>query len=349
MKKNTRKLFDYLEVPEENKGIILDELNCFEAEDLAIIKKNCGENFDGNSKEILTSREKYRIYTVLLDRLSEGYRTLVDIKDDLEKYKQTLIDLHEQWKKRRKVDDLVSYLENLYTVLEIKQVLSKYFTLKEIELIYSVCGENLRGQVNSNVSREEHCKFTRITIPKLKKRLCREYPGRATQFDTGALYINKNISAIENMVEEITPSAVESESTISMVEEIIEPKVEIVAQDKEQEAIINDSSNENEVRAFVSTKKEFTKADYEFVANIINSAEFKELLKLRFSAEEVMVATLIYYGYQDKKYTVQEIAEFLNTTVDDVIDIARRTLKAYNELVASKLDMYEQELKKTYK
>lgn len=99
----------------------------------------------------------------------------------------------------------------------------------------------------------------------------------------------------------------------------------------------------------VKDEKGFTKKDYEIIQMIINSSEFKEMIKMKFPLEEVMVVTLLHYGYQGRTFTVDEIAAFLNTTRENVVDIARRSTQTYRELINRKLDMYEQALIKGLK
>lgn len=96
-------------------------------------------------------------------------------------------------------------------------------------------------------------------------------------------------------------------------------------------------------------EKGFTKKDYEIIQMILNSDEFREMTKLNFSLEEVMVATLLHYGYQGRTFTVDEITLFLNTTRDNVVDIARRSVQTYREMINRKLDMYEAALIKGLK
>lgn len=99
----------------------------------------------------------------------------------------------------------------------------------------------------------------------------------------------------------------------------------------------------------IKDEKGFTKKDYEIIQMIINSDEFKEMIKMQFPIEEVMVATLLHYGYQGRTFTVDEIALFLNTSRDNVIDIARRSTQTYRAMINKKIDMYEEALIKGLK
>ncbi len=94
----------------------------------------------------------------------------------------------------------------------------------------------------------------------------------------------------------------------------------------------------------VTDEKGFTKKDYEVIQMIINSDEFKEMIKMNFPIEEVMVATLLHYGYQGKTFTIDQIAAFLNTSRDNVVDIAKRSMQTYREMINRKIDMYEKAL-----
>ncbi len=105
----------------------------------------------------------------------------------------------------------------------------------------------------------------------------------------------------------------------------------------------------NEELPVIKDEKGLTKNDYQIIQMIINSDEFKEMIKMNFPLEEVMVATLLHYGYQGRTFTVSEIAAFLNTTREVVIDIARRSTQTYREMINRKLDMYEASLVKEFK
>ncbi len=129
------------------------------------------------------------------------------------------------------------------------------------------------------------------------------------------------------------PVIVSKEGTSSLV--VSEPVSDVVP------TVVLDSSD---VTLEVKDEKGFSKKDYEIIQMIINSLEFKEMLKMNFPLEEVMVATLLHYGYQGKTFTIDEIAMFLNTSRDNVVDIARRSTQTYREMINRKIDMYEKAL-----
>lgn len=164
------------------------------------------------------------------------------------------------------------------------------------------------------------------------------------------------IKKVESPVSEVTPPANDvlsnGNSGISDKVESFLPERETENQDKP--LFVDNSDNVETVvptseEPVIKDEKGFTKRDYEIIQMIINSDEFKEMIKLHFPIEEVMVATLLHYGYQGRTFTVSEIALFLNTSRENVIDIARRSTQTYREMINRKIDMYEEALIKEFK
>lgn len=92
----------------------------------------------------------------------------------------------------------------------------------------------------------------------------------------------------------------------------------------------------------------FTKEDYLLIQSIISSPEFKEMIKLNFSIEEVVVASFLHYGRNGKTFSVDQIATLLGIEGNEVIEIARRSIASYKELINKKFDLYEQALIKGF-
>lgn len=316
-------LLEYFDVPQTNIGIMLDLLTCLDSDDYSLVEKFFGNNLDSKIKDELSKSELNRLYNVILVRISKGYKKLILVKDNLEKYMATLVDLHEQWKKRRRLDNLVGYFENLYTVEELKVAMENGLFQDQIDVIYRICGINLDGVTNSSPTKKDRSKLGTIIAPKLKNELQKLYPGRKVEFDTGTLNINNSVSLTSAFVKDEPLYVSTSKKTTSVAQNVIlsEQNVDLV-----------------------SDEKGFTKEDYNFVYNIINSEEFKEILKLRLPVEEVLVATLIFHGYHGKTFSVNEAAEFLNTTPEDIIAVSRKVLDTYKEFVASRLGMHEESL-----
>lgn len=462
--KETNNLFEYLGVTDDQTEILFDCISCLDAEDMKIVVKNCGENFDGVGHGNLNSAERNRLYYFILPKLNDSYHTLLQYDKDSQNYDKVLKDLVNKLRPVRQssIANLIEYFDNSYTYLELKEVIDSLSPV-EAETFYSICGPNLDGKDTRDVSKPLRTKFNSTFVQKVRTRLFNKYPGRNAKVDEMVLRAREKASersarrvpkTVEKPVKadvskannggELKPllTGVQPETLGSIVEQnllnpidvqkpkeedkkgeidfvsvieqvpvaprqVVIPKVPelikesenvgvveqplvgqglidkvgqsntgVVEQPKrvleeiavaeevksicaDQDSLSNQEQNitgavvtgvaQEEVKQEVTCDKGFTKEDYSVISSIINSPEFKELIKLNFPIEEVVVASLLHYGHNGKTFTVDEISLFLGATRDEVVDIARRSVATYRELINRKLDLYEQSLIKEYK
>ena len=287
-----------------------------------------------------------------------------------------------------RLSNLIAYFDNAYSFVELKGVIDSLDEI-ESSTIYKICGPNLDGLDTSEVSKTLKTKFNSSFIPKVRVRLAKLYPGRnkavdefgkrKTSVDGGSVVKGKGrkptvkheipdlslddkkpmFPGIEITKEEAAIGKVDVpvDETIrngGVPTEEVKPAFPGIEIKNEESPAVVTKKEEEELPPLVDTtvvkdEKGFTKRDYEIIQMIINSDEFKEMIKLQFPIEEVMVATLLHYGYQGRTFTVSEIALFLNTSRENVIDIARRSTQTYRELINRKIDMYEEALIKELK
>lgn len=364
--KETKNLFSYFDVLGDDKLKLIDCIETLNADYREILVKRCGQNFDGESEKTITPSERTKFYQTILPKLKMALDLVKPLERGSDEYLDKisfLFNVNANKSKSGKLSNLVAYFDNAYTFEELKGVID---CLDDIEkdTIYSVCGPLLNGENTKEVSKELRKKFNTGFMPKVRFRLAKLYPGRNKIVDEygkrknvgddvkvkeGKTLVKTDLSDLEIVSDTMKVEDKSIGSDIVVQEEQI-ISLEMSTQIEECEAsekaeILEKSDIDNTLK----DEKGFTKKDYEIIRMIINSDEFKEMIKMQFPLEEVMVATLLHYGYQGRTFTIDEIAAFLNTTRDIVIDIARRSTQTYRELINRKLDMYEQALIKGLK
>ncbi len=386
--KETKNLFSYFEVEGDDKLKLIDCIETLNADYRDILVKRCGPKFDGESENVIIPTERTKFYQAILPKLKMALDLVKPLERGSEEYLEKisfLFNASANNTKSGKLSNLIAYFDNAYTFEELKAVID---SLDEVEkdTIYSVCGSLLDGENTKEVSRDLRKKFNTGFMPKVRFRLAKLYPGRNKAVDEyGKRKSVGDVAKVKESktlvksdlpdIESVTSTKLVEEKTIAVLDgaELVEDahisqedtnhelevdrenlslsKTAVIGKNLEDCQVteqINLAEN-NFIDKPVKDEKGFTKKDYEIIQMIINSDEFKEMIKMKFPLEEVMVATMLHYGYQGRTFTVDEIATFLNTTRDNVVDIARRSTQTYRELINKKLDMYEQALIKGLK
>lgn len=390
--KDTKNLFEYLEISSENFEKIFDCISALTESDMKILVKNCGENFDGVGCGKLTQTERSRLYFFILPKLKDAYGMISSKEKGSAEYEVALKAVTRLLavKSATSTVNLLNYFNNSYTYLELKEIIDSLPSFEK-DVVYAVCGEMLNGESDKEVEKSLRTKFTTNYMPKIKRGLAKKYPGKNAKVDELIKKANTrgriNTSDVKNkmaqlsgeiekpvvevryeVVEDKRTSLKSSESTgevVEILEETDEMKNAIILPSEEVKkakqldakpavdaddifdngAIVHSSCED--IPTVIRDENGFSKQDYEIISYIINLPEAKEMIKLNFSLEDVMVATLLHYGYKGKVFSVREIALFLGTTEVNVVDIARRTVKMYRELINKKFDMYEEKLVKS--
>ncbi|MDE5888838.1 MAG: sigma-70 family RNA polymerase sigma factor, partial [Bacilli bacterium] len=388
--KDTKDLFLYLNVPEDKADVLFDCISSLNKNDMQILAKNCGENFDGVGHTSLNTEERSRLYYAILPKLSDCYQSLLTVERDSSEYCNLLKSLSEKLKPVRQISvtNLIAYFDNAYTYEELKEVIDS-LSSGEAETMYAICGPKLDGNDTKEVSKLWRSKISNSIVPKIRIRLYNKFPGKNLKIDemvkkanqaAGERSKNKRkdkpvqddkkigIVETESGAKKNKSGAVVATSTGSLVgikkekskladvglpshpsslsirdEEVNIPKSEEI----EVTGCEIGTDNYNalvELPLEIKDSAGFTKDDYLLIQTIITSPEFKEMIKMNFSIEEVVVASFLHYGRNGKTFTINQIATLLGIDCSEVVDIARRSIASYKELINKKFDLYEQAL-----
>lgn len=405
--KDTKNLLLYLDVPNDKVDILFDCISSLNKDDMKILVKNCGEDFNGIGHVNLNTEERSRLYYAILPKLSDCYHSLLMVEKDSSEYCNLLKSLSEKLRPVRQtsVSNLIAYFDDAYTFEELKKVIDS-LSQKESETMYAICGPKLDGNDTSDVSKLWRSKISNSIIPKIRIRLYNNFPGKNPKIDdmvkkanqaasersknkrkesgaveakntgVGILTSEKNntnsgsvvakktessLTAKKDTLEEViktvsglaheAPVQVSSTHLGEIPEEIHYNEEDDVRRQIPYEDIKTHLDNHNApVNISLEIKDEagFTKEDYLLIQSIISSPEFKEMIKLNFSIEEVVVASFLHYGRNGKTFSVDQIATLLGIEGNEVIEIARRSIASYKELINKKFDLYEQALIKGF-
>ncbi len=326
MRKGFDNLFEYLEILDNEKSIILDIVSILNERDQEILRKKCGLNFDGIGTKELDKNEKIRLHSAIIPRIKNAYVVLHNLKSESVEYDRELKKFKSSFSKTRKVNsisNLIAYFNNLYSFEELNDVIK---SLKEEEQkgIYAVCGELLNGEntKEDTLPKEERTKVNTHYLPKVKSRLKKLYPKRNAE----------DASIIEEPLEIKKSSNLESSLSI-------------------QTSIRNENENtyplvENISGVTVKDNIGFTKEDYLDIVKIFNSQEFKELTRLNLPLEEVIVASLLHHGFKGKRFSIEDLEKFLGISREMIIGIAKKSTETYRSAINEKINEYEMRLEK---
>ncbi len=405
--KDTKNLFVYLEVPNDKVDVLFDCISSLNKDDMKILVKNCGEDFDGVGHVNLNTEERSRLYYAILPKLSDCYHSLLMVEKDSSEYCNLLKSLSEKLRPVRQtsVSNLIAYFDDAYTFEELKTVIDS-LSQKESETMYAICGPKLDGNDTSDVSKLWRSKISNSIIPKIRIRLYNSFPGKNPKIDDMVKKANQAASErSKNKRKESSESKVNSSGTGALTPEKKNTTSGSAVVKKDEKSLIVKNDNLGETGKFaggvihealgqslsahfeeapeeinqdedVNSRRQilpeedvshldnhnvpvnitleikdeagFTKEDYLLIQSIISAPEFKEMIKLNFSIEEVVVASFLHYGRNGKTFSVDQIATLLGIECNEVVDIARRSIASYKELINKKFDLYEQTLIKGF-
>lgn len=351
--KRVDSLYQYLETNENDRKKVLDILKMFDDNDVLLLKRKYGEELDGVGKNLLNSKENSRVYCTILPKFKKIYEAIKYLDIDSDEYSKVLanfksgIPLAMGESKKNKRSDLISYFDNAYSFEELDKIV-KELNSDEQALIYKACGSKLNGIDTQELTADEKKKFNLSIFPKFKPRLYKFYPGRNAKVDEDVKKMNSRgkATALVSKKDSVIPSkktSTVSEKEINPSDAIskeVKSRPDVVLQE-EQISVLNGKDD-------VMDEKGLTKKDYEIIYAIINSEEFKELIKMNFPIEEVVVASLLHYGYDGKTFTIDQISAFLSTDRKKVVEIAKKSINTFRELMNKKFDIYEKVLLKEY-
>ena len=209
----------------------------------------------------------------------------------------------------KKLQTIYEYLKG-YTREEIDAMLNK-LTEEEIFLIKLRYGDDLDNPVTSSTwGKEEANKFYGNLIPKMK-RLLSNPDGKI------------NIKTTQNISNE------NNKSSISLKEQ---PKVEEVTQPELISQKVEDQSP-----TLHQTTSEIEKGDCLKILKLMRTPSFGEMLKSLTPKEAVIICLKL--GYVDEKYfTTESIADYLEIETSEVIETTKKVLLVYKENINQFID-----------
>lgn len=404
--KDTKNLLLYLNVPDDKIDILFDCISSLNKDDLKILVKNCGENFDGVGSSTLNEDERSRLYYAILPKLSDCYQSLLGLERNSSSYDNLLKSLSEKLTPTRhtSISNLIAYFDNAYTFEELKEVIDS-LSAAESETMYSVCGPKLDGKDTKEVSKLWRSKLGNSLVPKIRIRLYNKFPGKNLKIDAmvrkanqaasertknkrktetaktskkqeqqkskDGVSLNNQVSALpSDDIKKTHSSGVVADTSNTLIRQELsvesgiedegvaeeqgqdilvqlvhnnQPKQPVEAP-KADSLLVHSQDDKNEESKEIRDEKGFTKEDYILIQSIISSEEFKEMIKMKFSIEEVVVVSFLHYGSKGKTFTIDQIATLLGLSKEEVVNIARRSVATYKELMNKKFELYEQAL-----
>ena len=314
MRKGFDNLFTYLNIPLDKQKVIIDVIKLFKESDQVILKKKCGNNYDGVDTQELSASEKTRLHSVIIPRLRSSYITLSTLEIDGFEYNKELKSLEDSFRRTKKggsVANLLGYFHNLYSFEELDGVV-KSLKEEESKAIYAVCGVLLNGEdtKEDTLAKGERTKVNTHYLPKVKSRLKKLYPERGSK---------------DERVEEVTKGPLVPVRKIENGSDTLDGKV--------LDVTVKDDIG-------------FTKEDYLDIVKIFSSEEFKELTRLQMPLEEIIVASLLHHGYNGKRFRIEDLEKFLGIGREDIVAIAKKSTETYRKAINDKINEYETHLLK---
>ena len=262
-------------------------------------------------------------------------------------------------KKARRKDtrNLIVYLNNVYTKEELVDALS-HINEERAQMFYRYWGPELDGNnIDESLTEQEIFGTKLYGLRSLSAYLMRQDKERAIEAGFKPREKKKKtevkkeepaVSLIELDSEVCNTVAEESDTSIPIIEDVSQ-----ASNTEEKENLEETESKElplilNAFDMQVKDERGFSKDDYILIKNIFNSPKFKELLFSSVPLEEAIVIALIHVGYNGRTFSIQEVADFLKTTPEDVKDRALIGIDFCRSLAMKGFESYENSLKLQY-
>jgi len=269
---------------------------------LAVYMQNpdkCLENI-GVFKETYMERKSYKTF------LKENYKMKVEEKE----------------KMPRKIQTIYQYFKD-YTKEQVDEMLEK-LTEEDKEMIRLRYGEDLNNPIFGKLSRKENNKFYAYLVPKMKKLLIN--PNEEIKSVKRKTIKNEQYQSSLESVSEKKDGLEELKSIISN-NEMSESKKEI-----QSECILPDHTIKIQ-----DDSKNITKEDYEKVLELLKTPIFDQMLNVLSVKESVIISLKL--GYVNNKYfSIDSIAQFLDIETQEVVDTITKVLLLYKENINQFID-----------
>lgn len=210
---------------------------------------------------------------------------------------------------------IYQYFEN-YTRDQVDETLSK-LTEEERELVTLRYGDDLDNPVSAKLTKEQTSKFYGVLIPKMKKLLenpnMKINPRKARKKKFVASITE---ATLEQIIEESTPITETFEINEALEGNLIlEPEEELISDIKNDKA-----------------SNDITKDDCVKVLKLLRTPTFAEMMNVLSVKEAIIISLKL--GYVDEKYfSTEAIAQFLDIEEEEVIDVTKKVLVLYKEKI----------------
>lgn len=349
-----------LNMPEEEQWKVKMIVEKFPESDQEMFYKKCGDDLLGTGGGKLAKEERGRFYGNLLPRIGRYYDNLRRY-DDTNEFAQQLERIFDKTvKNNASFSNLILYFKSSFTFEEITQAMAD-LTDEEKQLVYKRFGANLTGESGIKLEKEENIVYNTKILPKIKVRLRNMYPDRSSYENN--LLRNTVVSSKESSKEvKVEGKSTTFDDTLRADEAAKDEPLKKEAQIKEAtfvelstpqlseevkpevnlsnvEQVLPNISQENEQSNVESTlqSNKLTADDFRSLKEILKLDAFKELTKVGFPLEQVVVVSM-YHGYLNRSFTIDEISSILGIEKEVVKEMIIDSLKVYRSLTDQMFD-----------
>lgn len=139
-----KSLFEYLNVQEEEKNILLDIIDILSLADKKMFQKRFGKNFDGEGAVEIIEKEKNRIFVTIMPKIKEMFLILKEVPQD--DYNKTLKELAYKYRITRKnkrstlirVMSLSDYEKELEKIPKPKAIPKRVSKVENISVVHKL-------------------------------------------------------------------------------------------------------------------------------------------------------------------------------------------------------------------
>lgn len=265
-----------------------------------------------------------------LEESKEGITNIKDTESKIEKSNRSN-------KKSGNMNNLQKYLG--VSEEKLTKAISQLDEM-EIDLLHKYYGADLLHPVLNNIGYVEKNIIKINIIPRIERILA----GKKIRKISKSL--EKKLSLI---------NAKENTNKINQVTERSESKLEkeISANDSEEKLkpVTETKKLEEKLEIKTEIKNEEETNDYMQIIDILQKNEFKEITKNK-PANEFLIVSLKFGYFQDKCFSTDEIADFLDVDKEYVIDVTKKVLTSYkqrlNQMIDEVITTNKEDIKQPY-
>ena len=291
--------------------------------DKEIIRLRYGNDLDSLGLGELTRVQSKRFHAIIskMRIWLESYRKSNSVTKEEKREKHTV---RREIVMPKKVQTLYEYLKE-YTREEIDLVLNG-LEEEDKELIRLRYGDDLDNPSARQLNKEETHKFYGRLIPRIKTKLKQARKAKPTKT---VPTMNEMFTMLNNNQKDVP--------TIPEVPEIVEELVVDPVVETPQNDVASNGNKFAIQEAKIESVREITKEDFVKISALLNLPVFINLLDT-LTPKEAIVAVFS-FGYIDGKYfSIEAIANFLEVSKEEVVEIIQKVVQIYKENVTQSVD-----------